>query len=42
VRKINVLEFVSLDGVMQAQAGQRRIQVAASRMAGGPSTFRRR
>ena len=35
MRKINVLEFVSLDGVIQPQAGQRKIPVAASRMAGG-------
>ena len=35
MRKINVLEFVSLDGVIQAPAGQRKIPVAASRMAGG-------
>ena len=34
MRRVNVLEFVSLDGVIQAPAGQ-RIPVAASRMAGG-------
>jgi len=30
MRKINVLEFVTLDGVIQAQAGQRKIPVVAS------------
>ena len=35
MRKVNVLEFVSLDGVIQAPGGQRKIPVTASRMAGG-------
>lgn len=35
MRKVSVLEFVSLDGVIQAQAWRGRIAVAASRMEGG-------
>jgi hypothetical protein len=34
MRKVNVLEFVSLDGVIQAPGGPQE-PVAASRMAGG-------
>jgi hypothetical protein len=35
MRKINVLEFVSLDGVIQAPGGPEEDTVAGSRMAGG-------
>ena len=35
MRKVIVLEFVTLDGVIQAEAGQRKIPAVASRMAGG-------
>jgi hypothetical protein len=35
MRKVIVLEFVSLDGVIQAPAAQRKIPVVVSRMAGG-------
>jgi hypothetical protein len=35
MRKINVLEYSSLDGVIQAPRARRKIPVAASRMAGG-------
>jgi hypothetical protein len=35
MRKVIVLEFITLDGVIQAGAGQRKTPVAASRMAGG-------
>jgi hypothetical protein len=35
MRKINVLEFVSLDGAYKPRAGPRNMPVAASRMAGG-------
>ena len=36
MRKLNVIEFVSLDGVIQAPGGPEEDRVAASRMAGGP------
>jgi hypothetical protein len=35
MRKVNVLEFVPLMESYKPQAGQRKIPVAASRMAGG-------
>ena len=35
MRKVNVLEFVSLDGVLQAPGGPEEDTSAASRMANG-------